>query len=98
MVGAGYLIEYFRHRTVTLMLFAKPLAVVFLGVSVLVSGEQAWSVGLSALGDGAMGIAVALGSPSRRAPSEPAAERARCRSRSGSIEGSGPVGMAGAPD
>jgi hypothetical protein len=59
VVAVGYLLEYSRNRGVTLMLFAKTLAVVFLGASLFLAGEHAWSVGLSAVGDGAMALVVA---------------------------------------
>lgn len=60
VVGVGYLIEFARHRTVTLILVAKVLAVAFLGASILFAGERAWSVVVSAAGDGAMALVVAL--------------------------------------
>lgn len=53
VVAAGYLIEYFRHRTINLLLVAKSVAVVFLFGMVL-TGEGTLAVVLSALGDGAM--------------------------------------------
>ena len=53
----GYLTEYFRHRTVTLLLFAKGIATVFLGWFVL-AGAVPWLVTLSWIGDAGMGAAV----------------------------------------
>lgn len=66
VVAIGYVAEYARHRTVRLLLVAKTTAVVFLAACWL-GGEQAWAVPFSALGDGAMGVAVALAHRARRA-------------------------------
>lgn len=57
VVATGYLLEYFRHRSVSLMLVAKCLAVAFLAASWLVDPDP-WAVPLSAAGDGLMGLAV----------------------------------------
>lgn len=57
VVGFGYLYEYFRHRGVSLMLCAKLVATVFLGVSCL-TDSLPWSLAVSAVGDAAMGLAV----------------------------------------
>jgi hypothetical protein len=58
-VATGYLIEYFRYRGVLLLLFAKSCAVVFL-TAYWLAAPAAWAVPLSALGDAAMGLAVAV--------------------------------------
>ncbi len=56
---AGYLVEYSRTRTITLILIAKTTAFVFLiGGSVLI--QTPWSVWFSGLADGAMGLAAFL--------------------------------------
>jgi len=65
VVVVGYLGEYHRHRGVSLLVTTKAIAVLFLGAAWL-AGEIAWSVPLSALGDGAMGLAVALAHRARR--------------------------------
>ena len=57
VVATGYLIEYFRYRGVALMLATKALAVVFLGAMWLIDGGP-WSVPLSLVGDGLMGLVV----------------------------------------
>ena len=57
VVATGYLLEYFRSRTVALMLMAKLTAVVFL-TSMMWVEETPWAVPLSAVGDGLMGIVV----------------------------------------
>lgn len=59
VVATGYLLEWQRYRSIGLMLVAKGLATVFLGLSWLSSSAPPWLVGASALQDGAMG-AVAL--------------------------------------
>jgi hypothetical protein len=55
VVATGYLLEYRRARTVALMIFAKSVATVFLGLSWLLMPGAPWLVGFSALTDGAMG-------------------------------------------
>jgi hypothetical protein len=55
VVATGYLIEYRRSGTATLLVFAKTVATVFLGLSWLLPPEAPWLIGVSALGDGAMG-------------------------------------------
>jgi hypothetical protein len=60
VVGVGYLYEYRRFRTVGLLLIAKSAAVLFLLAGTFVTDSTAWAVPLSALGDGAMGLAVLL--------------------------------------
>jgi hypothetical protein len=57
VLATGYLIEHFRYGGVTLVLTAKATAVVFLLAMVLL-GVDAWSVPLSAAGDGLMGLAI----------------------------------------
>jgi hypothetical protein len=58
VVATGYLMEYFRHRTVRLLLAAKGMATVFLLLSWLGDPTGAWAVPFAALGDGLMGLAV----------------------------------------
>ena len=56
---AGYLVEYSRTRTITLLLIAKTTAFVFLiGGSML--ADTPWSVWFSGLADGAMGLVAYL--------------------------------------
>ena len=57
IVGTAYLLEYFRHGTVTLLLITKTTAFVFLGAMMLFE-PGAWIVPLSAVGDGLMGLVV----------------------------------------
>ena len=47
VVATGYLLEYFRHRGIALLLTAKFTAVVFLGAMTIVDGGP-WAVPLSA--------------------------------------------------
>jgi hypothetical protein len=56
VVAFGYLYEFFRYRSIGLLLFAKSVAVVFLTLA-FVLGQHAWLVPVSALGDGVMGAA-----------------------------------------
>lgn len=59
VLATGYLVEYFRHRTITLLLIAKSMAFVFLlGGSLL--AETPWSVWFSGLADGAMALVAYL--------------------------------------
>ncbi|RLE24184.1 MAG: hypothetical protein DRJ65_10430 [Acidobacteria bacterium] len=60
VVAAGYLMEYFRHRTVGLLLTAKTLATVFLILSWLADLSGAWALPFAALGDGLMAVMVLL--------------------------------------
>ena len=60
VVAIGYLIEYFRHRTVSLLLTAKTLATVFLVLSWLADVSGAWALPFAALGDGLMAVLVLL--------------------------------------
>lgn len=55
VVAFGYLYEYFRYRGIGLLLAAKCCAVVFLSL-IYLAGQHAWSVPLSAAGDGAMAL------------------------------------------
>lgn len=59
VVAIFYLYEYRRYRGVTLLVLAKSFATVFL-TALWLLGESAWSVPMSALGDAAMGLLVAL--------------------------------------
>lgn len=70
VVGAGYWLEYRSSRTVRFLLLAKGSATVFLVGATLLTSVP-WLVPLSALGDFAMGAAVAL--VHRRALAESAA-------------------------
>lgn len=58
VVAAGYLMEYFRHRTVSLLLTAKGLATVFLVLSWLADLSGPWALPFAALGDCLMGVLV----------------------------------------
>lgn len=57
VAAAAYVSEYQRLGTVRLLVGTKAWATLFLG-SVWLSGETAWVVPLSALGDAAMGAVV----------------------------------------
>ncbi len=52
VVAAGYLIEYWRHGTINLLVIAKSTAVIFL--LVLSPWGEAWSVPFSGITDGMM--------------------------------------------
>ena len=59
VLAAGYLVEYSRTQTITLLLIAKTTAFVFLvGGSVL--GDTPWSVWFSGVADGAMALVAFL--------------------------------------
>ena len=59
VLAAGYLVEYSRTRTISLLLIAKTTAFVFLiGGSLLV--ETPWSVWFSGFADGAMALTAYL--------------------------------------
>lgn len=59
VVAIGYVLEYERHRTVTLLLIAKTIGVLFLVGVWLWSGRTLpWAVPMSAVGDAAMGVGV----------------------------------------
>ena len=57
VVGTGYLLEYFHHATVRLLLVTKSVALVF-RISMTILDSAPWAVPLSAVGDGLMGLAV----------------------------------------
>ncbi len=57
VVALGYLLEYFRTRTVTLLVCTKTMAASFL-ILATVFGEVAWSVPFCGAADGLMGLAV----------------------------------------
>ena len=57
VVANAYLLEYFRYRGVSILLATKMVAVLFLGGMLLIY-ELPWIVPFSALGDGAMGLAL----------------------------------------
>ena len=57
VVTGVYLVEYFRYRGVVLLVMAKAIAVLFLGLSTLLA-DVPWVVPASALGDAAMALAV----------------------------------------
>ena len=60
VLAAGYLAEYSRTQTITLLLIAKTTAFVFLiGGSLL--ADTPWSVWFSGLADGAMALVAFLG-------------------------------------
>jgi hypothetical protein len=59
VVATGYLLEYAHHRGVSLMIFTKALAVVFL-VAMAIVEPGAWSVPFSAAADGMMGVTIWL--------------------------------------
>lgn len=59
VVAFAYLYEYTRFRGVTILVFTKSVALVFLVVVALL-GEGAWSVPFSGAGDGMMGLAALL--------------------------------------
>lgn len=59
VIATAYLVEWFVHRDVIVMLLAKATAVAFL-LAVWAPGEAAWSVPLSAAGDAAMGALTLL--------------------------------------
>jgi hypothetical protein len=59
VLGAGYLIEYFRHRSVTLLITAKTFAVAFL-VGAAVLAHVPWFVPFAGAADGLMALAVWL--------------------------------------
>lgn len=58
VVATGYLWEHVRYRGVGLLLIAKSAAVLFL-LTMSAFPDATWVVPLSAVGDGAMGLAVA---------------------------------------
>ena len=60
VVAAGYLLDFFRYRSVAFLLLAKILAVVFLTGIMVVEPHASWTVPLSAVGDGGMALAIYL--------------------------------------
>jgi hypothetical protein len=60
VVATGYIYEYFRYRGIGLLLMAKILAVLFLASMMMVAEPAPWTILLSALGDGAMGLVAYL--------------------------------------
>ena len=60
VVGVGYLLDYFRYRSVTFLLVTKVLAVLFLVSMMMVAEPATWVIPLSALADGAMALVVYL--------------------------------------
>lgn len=59
VVAIGYILEYRRHGTMSLMIAAKGMATVFLFVSSFI-WPMVWSIPLSAVADGAMCVAAIL--------------------------------------
>ena len=59
LVATAYLLEYFRHGTVTMLLITKSTAFVFLSAMWLIE-PGIWIIPLSAVGDGLMGLVVWL--------------------------------------
>lgn len=59
VLAAGYLVEYFRWRSITLLLIAKTAAFVFLIGGTLIT-DVPWSVWFSGLADGAMALVAYL--------------------------------------
>jgi len=55
VLAAGYLVEYFRWRSISLLLIAKTIAFVFL-IGGWLLADVPWSVWFSGLADGAMGL------------------------------------------
>jgi hypothetical protein len=61
VVAFGYLVEYFRHGTVTFLMVTKILAVLFLTGIMVFEYPVPWAVPLSAVGDGLMVVLVYFG-------------------------------------
>jgi len=59
VLAAGYLVEYSRHRSISLLLIAKTTAFVFLIGGSLLSGAP-WAVWFSGFADGAMALVAFL--------------------------------------
>lgn len=57
VLGFGYLLEYHRHGSVTLLVVAKASAFIFLTTATLVGGVP-WIVPFSGFTDGLMGLVV----------------------------------------
>lgn len=60
VVASGYLLEYFRHGSVTFLLLAKIMAVAFLTGMMVTEPSSPWVVGLSAFGDAVMALIIYL--------------------------------------
>lgn len=60
VVAAGYVMEYCKHQTLHLMIFAKCVGTVFLTAAWLFDPDYAWAVPLSALGDAVMAVLAIL--------------------------------------
>lgn len=56
VVAIGYFLEYRRYGSIYLLLIAKTVAVIFLSTTMIVD-DSPWTVPVSALGDGLMGLA-----------------------------------------
>ncbi len=59
VLATAYLVDWFAHGSVVILLTAKTMAVLFL-LATWALGVNAWSVPLSAAGDAAMGAATIL--------------------------------------
>ena len=59
VLAAGYLVEYSRHRSISLLLIAKTTAFVFLIGGSLLAGSP-WAVWFSGVADGAMALVAFL--------------------------------------
>ncbi len=60
VVGVGYLMEYFRHGTVRLLVTAKTVATIFLGMTWINDPAGAWAVLPAGIGDALMGLVTFL--------------------------------------
>ena len=60
VVATGYLNEYFRYGGISLLLTAKIMAVLFLVSMMMVAEPAPWTIPLSAIGDGLMGLVAYL--------------------------------------
>ena len=60
VVTCGYLLDYFKHGSVTFLLITKILAVTFLTGVMIHDPSSPWSVPVSAVGDGLMAMIVYL--------------------------------------
>ncbi len=56
VLATGYVMEYFRHGTIQLLLVAKATAFVFLILATLIA-DVPWVIPFSGLADGLMGLA-----------------------------------------
>ncbi len=55
VLATGYVMEYFRHRTIQLLLVAKTTAFVFLIIATLIT-DVPWVIPFSGVADGLMGL------------------------------------------